>query len=319
MEALRFHPILKRALWGGQRLSVEFGKSSEPIEQLAESWEVADLPDDVSIVADGQLAGKSLRDLMQSHRQSLLGKHADLDRFPLLVKFLDAHRDLSVQVHPGVEMAQRYPDVTTGKAEFWVVVDAKPGSQISVGLKPGVDREALIDAINSGTVPQLLNTYEVKTGDCIFLEPGTVHSLGAGLLIAEIQQPNNVTYRLDDWGRLGPDGKPRELHTDLALEAIKFSLGPIHPLSPSPVENQPFTMRLVDNSYFTVLQHSGPAALSLSDDNRAHVLTLIRGNASVGPQERPMNLGETFVLPAEREELEIQLSENAVLLDSFLR
>ncbi|MBT5019107.1 class I mannose-6-phosphate isomerase [Planctomicrobium sp.] len=318
MDVLRFEPIFKQALWGGSRLKTELSKATGDVQTVAESWEVADLQNDQSIVVEGPHAGTSVRELLRTHKNELLGKHADRDCFPLLVKFLDANRDLSVQVHPGVEMARRVPDVTTGKAEFWVVLEAEPGSKISVGLKENVDRQAMIDAIADGTVPELLHTYEVSAGDCIFLEPGTVHSLGAGILVAEIQEPNNTTYRLDDWGRLGPDGNPRELHTELALEAINFDLGPIHPLD-LPTAKAGYSRLLLENQFFAVQEHRGEASLEIPHDQRAHVLTMISGSAELNSNScNHIQKGETIVIPAQHEPLTLQLGEQAVVLDSWL-
>lgn len=318
MDVLRFQPIFKQALWGGNRLQSDLNKATGNLSSVAESWEIADLHSDQSVVAIGPHAGISIRDLLQSSSEEILGIHADRDCFPLLVKFLDASRDLSVQVHPGLEMAQRIPGVSTGKAEFWVVLDAEPGSKISVGLKDGVNRQAMVDAISTGTVPQLLHTYEVSPGDCIFLEPGTVHSLGAGILVAEIQEPNNTTYRLDDWGRLGPDGNPRELHTELALEAINFDLGPISPLSLDTANGRTSRL-LLTNKFFAVKEHRGASTVSVPQDHRAHVFTMLNGAAVVNSRsDSLMRKGETIVVPAQHDKITLRLGDRAVLLDSYL-
>ncbi len=316
MQPLKFHPILKQYLWGGRRLGEFLNKPVEAETDYAESWEVADLPDDESVVAIGEFAGQTIRQLMQTHRLELLGKHADRDRFPLLIKFLDANRDLSIQVHPGKEMAQRYPDVTTGKAEMWVVLDALPASRIYAGLKEGIDKEQFAAAIENGTVPNCMHTINVKVGDSFFLKPGTVHSLGTGLLVAEIQQPNNVTYRIDDWGRKGPDGKPRELHLERGLEATDFSAGPISPLQPKPLDEHGQAVELVNNEYFVVHQHVGEMVYTSTNDQRAHVLMLLAGTASSSTVT--LSKGETIVLPAECEDFSLQLSPDAQLLDAFL-
>lgn len=319
MDPIRFHPILKQALWGGERLGTVLNKPTGTAVDTAESWEIADLPGDVSIVAEGEFQNLSIRQLVTSSSRELLGIHAHLKQFPLLVKFLDASRDLSVQVHPSREMAGRFPGVTTGKAEMWVVLQADPDSQISVGLKAGIDRPALEAAIEAGTVSECLHTYHVRPGDCVFLRPGTVHSLGKGLLIAEIQQPNNITYRLDDWKRLGPDGKPRELHIEQALEAINFSIGPVGPLTPRPLPEFSTSLELLNNEFFVVHQHSGNTRLDIPNDNRAHVLTMIRG---VGRGSHPvietLCIGESVLLPADRPPIQIELDTQSLLLDAFI-
>ncbi len=313
MEPLRLHPILKNALWGGQRLGSELNKSIGNAEDVSESWEVADLPGDESVIAQGFFEGQTLRDLMISHREELLGLHADRDQFPLLVKFLDANRDLSVQVHPGKEGGK------LSKAEMWVILDSQPGSRIFVGLKEGVDRTVFENAIAEGTVLDCLHCVEVKRGDCFYLKPGTVHSLGAGVLVAEIQEPNNTTYRIDDWGRVDSLGQPRELHLELGLDAIDFSIGPVDPLSHQSIASSEISKELVNNDYFVVHQHSGPATLKIPDDHRAHVLTLLKGTISANDSSfGTLQKGETIVLPAQRTLLELILNQDALLLDSFL-
>ncbi|QDT35335.1 type I phosphomannose isomerase catalytic subunit [Thalassoglobus polymorphus] len=319
MEPLQFHPIFKRYLWGGRRLGELLNKPIDTGDDYAESWEVADLPGDESVVASGQFAGQTIRQLLTTHREKILGIHADRVRFPLLIKFLDANRDLSIQVHPGQEMAQRYSEVTTGKAEMWVVLDAKPGSRVYAGLKRGVNKEQFSAAIKNGTVPDCMHIIDAKVGDCFFLKPGTVHSLGTGLLVAEIQQPNNITYRIDDWGRKGPDGKPRELHLELGLEATDFSTGPIAPLKPKPLGTETRSTELVNNEYFVVHQHRGEMTYEPADDQRAHVLMLLSGTASTTSTAiGSLTKGETLVLPADRDRFSLQLSPDAQLLDAFL-
>lgn len=319
MEILRFQTIFKQALWGGTRLESRLNKRIGSLTSVAESWEIADLSRDQSVVESGSFEGMTIQKLLESKRMEVLGKHADRERFPLLVKFLDAERDLSVQVHPGLEMARRFPDVSTGKAEFWIVLEALPGSTISAGLKEGVNREQMVAAIEQGTVPELLNTYEVAAGDCIFLEPGTVHSLGAGILVAEIQEPNNTTYRLDDWGRLGPDGKPRELHTELALEAINFELGPIRPEErAASIRNQ--STQLLQGKFFNIDLHAGEIENEIPGDDRSHVLTVIEGSANINcdGSQVPLALGETVVLPAERANSHLSVHHQSRVLDSYL-
>lgn len=320
MELLRFQPILKQAIWGGRRLGDELGKPIDDRQNVAESWEVADLADDQSVVVGGIAAGQSIEQLIASDRDQLLGPNAHWDRFPLLIKFLDANRQLSVQVHPGREMAGKHPEVTTGKAEMWYVIAADPQSTVSVGLKAGVDRTTLEEAIANQSVQSCLHTYHVSAGDCIFLRPGTVHSLGAGLLIAEIQQPNNITFRLDDWGRLGPDGKPRELHIDWALQVIDFELGPVDRIEKRPIDADSAT--LVDNEFFTVYEHRGPAAVELTNGGHPQVWMQLAGQAQTGdPQTPQVSAGETVVVPAVRpkEYSRFSLSQDALALSAYVR
>ncbi len=319
MDPLRFHPILKNALWGGRRLGSELNKTIGDAKDVSESWEVADLPGDESVVAKGSFEGTTLRELMLSHRDELLGVHSLRDRFPLLVKFLDANKDLSVQVHPGKKNFEAFLGLCSSKAEMWVVLDSQPGSRIYIGLKEGVDRSCFENAIADGTVLDCLHCVEVKQGDCFYLKPGTVHSLGAGILVAEIQEPNNITYRIDDWGRVDALGNQRELHLELGLDAIDFSIGPVDPLTPQGIAKSENSKELVNNDYFVVHQHRGPATFDFPNDNRAHVLTLLQGNVnSNDPSFGILRKGETIVLPAQRASLELETNREALLLDSFL-
>lgn len=227
LPPLRFEPILKRHLWGGRRLGKVLDKPIGEGGDYAESWEISDHHDDVSIVADGPLAGTSLRELIRTRHRELLGPALEgATEFPLLVKFIDAHQNLSVQVHPDDEQAKRLAN-DNGKTEAWVVLDVEPGGLIYAGLKPGVSRETFSQAIDAGTIEDLLHKFTPKEGDCILIPAGTVHAIGAGILLTEIQQMSDTTFRVFDWQRTGPDGKPRTLHIKEALEVIDFSRGPV--------------------------------------------------------------------------------------------
>ncbi|MEZ5940518.1 MAG: type I phosphomannose isomerase catalytic subunit [Planctomycetaceae bacterium] len=320
MQLLKFHPILKHALWGGRRLGSVLNKPLGPDIDYAESWDVSDLPGDVSIVSRCRLTGTSLRQLVESDPQALLGCQARSGRFPLLIKFLDASKRLSIQVHPSAAMAGRRPEVTTGKAETWVVLQADPGSRVYAGLKPGVDAQTLRDAARGPEIVDCLHSYTVQKGDCISLLPGTVHAIGEGLLLAEVQEPNNVTYRLSDWGRLDANGRPRELHLDLALEATNFNLGPVNPVTPLIVEGDESHQRLVATQHFVVDRHLGAKTWAPAEDNRPHVLIQLAGYSTVTTRddECSLQLGETVVLPASRPEATVMSDESSILLDCWV-
>ena len=229
---LRFTPILRRLIWGGRRLGSVLHKPIGDASDYAESWEISDYRDAVSVVDNGPLAGSTIRELIHWYGPGLLGSAlAGRDQFPLLVKYIDAHQDLSVQVHPDDAKGQRLAG-DSGKTETWVILEADPGSAIYAGLEQGVDRDEFAEAIRSGSVEPLLHRLEPKPGDCILIESGTVHAIGAGVLLAEIQQTSDATFRVYDWGRKGPDGKPRALHIDQALESIDFERGPVEPITP---------------------------------------------------------------------------------------
>ena len=203
---------MRRLIWGGRRLGTVLHKPIGDESDYAESWELSDYHDQVSVVEEGSLAGATLRDLVRSRGDELLGQAlGPRDQFPLLVKFIDAHQDLSVQVHPDDETGRRLAN-DNGKTETWVILDTEPGSLIYAGLKQGVGRDEFAAAIAAGKVEHLLHSFEPRPGDCILIEAGTVHAIGAGVLLAEIQEMSDATFRIYDWGRMGPDGKPRQLH-----------------------------------------------------------------------------------------------------------
>jgi mannose-6-phosphate isomerase len=366
MLPLRFRPLLRHTIWGGRRLGTVLHKPIGSGDDYGESWEVADLPGWESVVESGPLAGTSIRELMQSHRQELLGRHADRDRFPLLVKFIDGERDLSIQVHPRGERegqrekgaegtggqhgamtnpqspmtneAREYlswsdplpssplPPVSpsprppaAGKAEFWVVLEARPGSRMYLGLKPGVEEQDLRAALKSGTVAECMHTYAPQPGDCFDLKPGLLHALGNGILIAEIQQPSDVTYRLYDWDRVDEQGERRELHTEQALATIDYSLGPVSALEPTYVTAQAFPERLVESEYFIVQRYRHPGSDAIPDDDRLHVLSVLAGQVrGIGPARFTLGKGETIVLPADRDEWRLEVPADAIVLDAFL-
>ncbi|MEX0585982.1 MAG: type I phosphomannose isomerase catalytic subunit [Pirellulales bacterium] len=318
---LRFTPLLKDYLWGGRRLGSLLRKSLPPEGVVAESWEICDRASEQSVVAEGPLAGRTLGELVRDFGRELFGRHAPIERFPLLIKFLDAERSLSVQVHPNDEQAARLVPPDLGKSEAWVVLAAEPGSVIYAGLKPGVDRLALESAVRAGTAENCLANIEPRVGDCIYLPAGTVHALGAGLLVAEIQQSSDTTYRLFDWNRVGPDGKPRALHVDEALGAIDFNRGPVSTQAPQPTE-RPLAERLVECPYFVLDRLQMPANTSapVGGDNRFHVLMLLAGAISLThmPESNMLQPGDVVLWPADLLPGTIRCDNPSTLLDVYL-
>jgi mannose-6-phosphate isomerase len=219
---LIFRPIFKQRIWGNRNLERLYGKQLPPNEPIGESWEISDRPGDVSVVANGSLAGKDLHWLVENHRAELLGAcRLQNGRFPLLIKLLDAQEKLSLQVHPPTEKAAALGGEP--KTEMWYIADAAPGAELYVGLKRGVTRAQFEQKIKDGSVADCFPRLAVKTGDAMFLPSGRVHAIGAGLVIFEIQQNSDTTYRVFDWNRVGLDGKPRALHVAESLESIDFN------------------------------------------------------------------------------------------------
>ncbi|HVT30105.1 MAG TPA: type I phosphomannose isomerase catalytic subunit [Lacipirellulaceae bacterium] len=319
LAPLRFKPILKEYLWGGRRLGAELHKSIGDGPHYAESWEVVDHGDDQSIVASGPLAGKSLHELVTTAGHDIFGRHHPRPRFPLLLKYLDCQRVLSVQVHPNDEQAAELDPPDLGKTEAWVVLAADPGAKIYAGLKEGVDRPTLERELALGNSQVCLHEFEPRAGDCLLIEAGTVHALGAGLLIAEIQQASDTTYRLFDWNRVDRDGKPRPLHIREALDTIDYSRGPVIPRSPI-ATNRPNVERLAECDKFILDRWCPDSAQPIPNDNRFHILTIVEGNVSLSAASQIDHLrrGDTIFVPACARDVEIAPTGRAVLLDMYL-
>ena len=218
-----FQPILKERIWGGRELERLYAKPLPPGKPIGESWEISDRPGDASVIANGPLAGKTLRWLMENHAAEILGKakSAAEGRFPLLCKILDAREKLSLQVHPPADKAKKLKGEP--KTEMWFITDAAPDASLYVGLKRGVTRAEFEKKISDGSVADCFHRIPVRAGDAMFLPSGRVHAIGDGLVIFEIQQNSDTTYRVFDWNRVGLDGKPRELHVAQSLASIDFN------------------------------------------------------------------------------------------------
>src|SRR2546427_2716808 len=218
---LTFHPLLKERVWGGRKLAEIYHKPLPPGVPIGESWEISDRPGDVSIIANGPLAGKDLHWLVENHATELLGAaQTQQGRFPLLIKILDAEEKLSLQVHPPPAKAAELGGEP--KTEMWYIADAAPGAELYVGLRRGMTRAEFERKIQAGTVAECFHRIPVKAGDVMFLPSGRVHAIGAGLVIFEIQQNSDTTYRVFDWNRRGVDRKPRQLHIPESLASINF-------------------------------------------------------------------------------------------------
>jgi len=220
---LKFKPTYKQRIWGGQKLREVFGKDIPPDKKVGESWEVADLPNDKSIITNGELEGQTLGSVTEKYPKEIMGDDNFSGPYPLLIKFLDAEDILSIQVHPDEQTCRRMGKGEP-KTECWYIIFAAPGAVIYKGLKKGVTKEKFTKAIKEGNVAELLSKVPVEIGQCHFLPAGTAHSIGAGLLIAEIQTPSDTTYRVFDFNRVDDAGKPRQLHIEEALESIRFDM-----------------------------------------------------------------------------------------------
>ncbi|WP_179018347.1 type I phosphomannose isomerase catalytic subunit [Winogradskyella forsetii] len=222
---LKFQPILKDKIWGGKKLNQIFNKSSNS-KNLGESWEVSTVPNDVSIVNNGELKGQSLQELVNTYKSDLLGEKNWKrfgQEFPLLIKFIDAKEDLSIQLHPNDALAKKRHN-SFGKTEMWYVMQADDDANLIVGFNKKVNKATYLKHLEEKKLPEILNFDKVKEGDTYFIEAGRIHAIGAGVLLAEIQQTSDVTYRVYDWDRVDNEGNERELHNDIAIDAFDFEM-----------------------------------------------------------------------------------------------
>jgi len=294
---LRLEPILKPRVWGGTRLRDAFGKAYPTDEPYGESWEITWRGADTNRIAAGPNVAKTLEAVAQSDRTGFVGSRlAGLPAFPLLAKLLDCEQRLSVQVHPTPAYAAQHPDAEV-KMEAWVILDAPPGAEIIFGLAPGMTRETFSAAVKQGTLEATLKRRKVKKGDVLLVVPGTVHALLEGLLVYEIQQSSDTTYRVYDWDRVGIDGKPRELHVQQALDCIAFGAdAPTE--SPSPLRLDDDREVLVATSAFALerVRVNGSVERRL-DGTHCELLTVVDGSGDVelaGAASR----GDSFFVPA---------------------
>ncbi len=297
---LTFQPRFKARVWGGRSLETIYGKRLPPGEPIGESWEITDRPGDESVVTNGPLAGRTLRTLMVEHGPAILGGAAPAagNRFPLLCKILDARDKLSLQVHP----PPRASSLGDPKTEMWYIAVADAGAELFVGLKAGVTRHVFEEAVRRGTVADCFHRLAVSAGDTKFLPSGRVHAIGAGLVIFEIQQNSDTTFRVHDWNRLGLDGKPRELHVSESLQSIDFDdVEPGLVLS-QPVRQRGFVIRpLVAHRLFrTDLLEADGAGEWRPASNALRVLAVVNGTVAVhgGSVSATLRAGDFCLLPA---------------------
>lgn len=290
------------------------GKSIGEGSDYAESWEIVDRGADQSVVASGELAGRTLHEIVMEHGAELFGRHAPQKSFPLLFKFLDAERTLSVQVHPNDEQAAKLDPPDLGKTEAWVVLATEPGSLIYAGLKPGIGRAELAAAIDAGKCDECLHSFEPRVGDCVFIPAGTIHALGAGLVIAEIQQASDTTYRLFDWNRVDASGKSRPLHIAQSLDVIDYQRGPVNVQMPVPLAG--LAERLVACDKFVLDRWQFDRPVELATGNAFRLLAVIGGEATLeyAATTQRLPLGSTVLVPAVCETVRLAPHGKATLL-----
>lgn len=294
---LRFEPIFKSMLWGGRRLPGFVRRPAPSADPVGEAWVLSDVDGNLSVIANGPLAGKTLREVIASDPAGVFGSRVPPDgRFPLLLKFIDAKQELSVQVHPNDEQAVKLKGPGhRGKTEAWVILDANPDtSAIYAGLHPGVTADHFLDALAVGTVPETLHSFTPSAGDCVFLEAGTVHAIGADILLFEVQQTSDITYRLYDWERVdAKTGKPRELHVEHGLACTNFARGPVNPATPVRDGERD---RLVQCGYFSLHRTTSERRFTVGKAGECRVVVCIHGGGTIGGER--VEAGDVLLLPA---------------------
>lgn len=303
LEPLRFKPIFQYRLWGGSRLARVLAEPLPGSEPIGEAWVLSDRDDFSSEVAHGEFQGQTLTELVARFPEAMLGKHAKrYKRFPLLLKFLDAREMLSVQVHPSDDQVDLLPEGERGKTEAWVVLEADADSKIYAGLQPDVTPESLRQALVDGSVERLLHKFTPRAGDGVFLRAGTVHALGGGVMVFEVQENSDVTFRMYDWGRVdAKTGKSRELHIDQAIACTEFGKGSVDPVVPVVESEQPVRReRLFNCEHFRLWRTEGDRPFLVGALDEPRVLVCLEGKGEIG---RPgaghaLGGGEVMLLPA---------------------
>lgn len=298
-EPIFLEPEFKDYIWGGQKLKKIFNKKVKNEECTAESWEISTNENGESIIKNGKYIGKTLTELFneESSKKEIFGtKCLDLEKFPILIKFIDANQSLSVQVHPDNEYAKKHEN-SYGKTEMWYILDCEPGAQIICGVKSGVTKEMLEKSMNSDKIAEYLNYIDVKKGDAIYIPSGTIHALLGKTLVAEVQQNSNITYRVYDWGRVDKDGKSRELHIQKALDVINTKKSP----QIKKIENNSEKVNIVKSEFFTTDK------INVKNKFQENILgesfiafNVIEGNGilKVANQIYEIKKGDSFIIPA---------------------
>ena len=318
-----FNPNLHEIVWGGEKLTAWKGLPAK--DHIGESWEVSCVESSPSIIANGMWAGHTLKEVISKHPEDILGREVNRQyhgELPLLVKFIDAQKDLSIQVHPDDEMARRLHD-KNGKSEMWYVLDAEPGAYLYSGFKEALSREDYKRKVADGTIVESLAKHEVKAGDVFYLPAGRVHAICSGILLAEVQQSSDVTYRIFDYNRPGLDGKPRELHTELAAQALDYHVEENY--RTEYVDNPNKAIQIIDSPYFDVrvMEISKPFHRDLRKYDSFIISMCIEGDCKLCVRstgdEILLRQGSSTLIPAAIADYDVlPLHHTTRLLDAFI-
>jgi mannose-6-phosphate isomerase len=291
-ELLRLEPLYQERVWGGRALETGLGRTLPGQSPIGEAWEIVDRPEAQSVIKSGRHAGKTLRALISQHTADVMGPGWDKNRpFPILVKWLDCRERLSLQVHPPASVAPKLKGEP--KTETWFIADTQPGAGLLVGLKKGVTREQFEAALKTNTLEPLVHRFNVAEGDSILVRSGQIHAIDAGNLILEIQQNSDTTYRVYDWGRMGLDGKPRQMHVEQSLASIKWD-----DFEPSPVRAAPTSGVIAECEEFRIRRVvlDVGEALRFGAGEQPRILSVVTGELT-GPGKNPLLRGDNAVLP----------------------
>jgi mannose-6-phosphate isomerase len=319
---LKFKTIYKDKIWGGRKIETYLHKDFGALPNCGETWEISGVKSDVSIVANGELAGESLVELLEKYKDELVGKKVYEhfgNIFPLLIKFIDANEDLSIQVHPNDELAKKRHN-SFGKTEMWYVIEADPGSTLIAGFNKELTEKEYLDKFNSGHLTDILNKEDVKAGDVFFLPAGRVHTIGKGLLIAEIQQTSDITYRIYDFDRVDDKGNKRELHTEEALAAIDYKHYPEYKTSYQPKKDE--TVKLVSCPYFTtnLLDFKKSTEKDYSNLDSFVIYVCVEGEFTVkyDSTDYPVKMGDCILLPKSIDKVQLETTTGFKILESYI-
>ncbi|GJM28738.1 MAG: mannose-6-phosphate isomerase [Cyclobacteriaceae bacterium] len=318
----KFRPILKEKIWGGQKIKTELNKDFIPYENCGETWEISGIPGNISIVSEGPLTGTTLPQLIDTYRGQLVGEavyRKEGNKFPLLVKFIDANQDLSIQVHPNDELAQKRHQ-SLGKTEMWYIFQSDPASRLVVGFNQPLSREKYLEYFNSGRLMEVLNQEEVESDDVFFVPAGRVHTIGKGILLAEIQQTSDVTYRIYDFDRVDKNGNSRELHTEEALDALDFQHYPQYKTDYDRSANN--AVPIVRSTYFEVnrlyFDHETTRNYEHLDSFVIYVCVDGKSRLSWDGQHITLMKGEAALIPASIKEIKLTPAPSIKLLETYI-
>lgn len=320
---LKFTPILKEIIWGGSDIC-EFKNITPRQTGIGESWEISGVEGNVSVIANGEFAGESLDSALKRYRSDLVGKKVYEkygDTFPLLIKFIDARDNLSIQVHPDDTLAKERHN-SFGKTEMWYVVNATPEAHLYSGFSRQISPEEYVKTVDNNTFTDTLMKYDVERGDVFFLPAGRVHAIGAGCFVAEIQQTSNITYRIYDYNRKDAHGNSRELHTEQAKDAIDYTVHPTYKTEYTPQTNQP--VELASCEYFTtnLLEMDIPMTRSYEQLDSFVIYICMQGHCTLKDDKGNslfISQGESVLLPATTQSVAIIPSETSKILETFVR